>query len=145
MDDRLPLLYCQRRLLLVWLLGSLPPLCILLIQTLNNYYEGADAEAWGWLLPVIMPTLSLVLGTYTAITRGTRLSKRTAERFFFRVTLIISVFYLLIITTTLLSLQFFSPAPIDTLRKTNYLLGPLQGLVAGCLGAFFVSSKAEKN
>jgi hypothetical protein len=61
------------------------------------------------------------------------------------VTTAISIFYLLMITIILLSLQFFSLSPAKSLQKTNFLLGPLQGLVAACLGAFFVSSKPEND
>jgi hypothetical protein len=141
-NGRIDLVAGQRTLVLIWLVGSTPSLLLVLIRTLGP--NAGDIErVWGWLLPTIMPTLSLVVGTYaaTAISESTEL--RTVDVTFFRVSVALSLAYLLIVTAAIAWYPFSATAAILTLERIGVILGPVQGLVSACLGVFFVSQKRD--
>lgn len=51
-----------------------------------------------------------------------------------------SVFYLLLVAVTILAQPFLQDvSPIELMHRSNLWLGPLQGLTAGVLAAFFRS------
>ena len=140
MSDRMDLLGGQRTLALIWLIGSTPVLVLMLIRTLGT--NASDIErVWGWLLPTIMPTLSLVVGTYAASALTDLTEHRTVDITFFRISVALSLAYLLIVTLAIASYPFSRTAAILTLERIGIVLGPVQGLVSACLGVFFVSRK----
>lgn len=140
MNERMELQTAQRTLLLLWLIGSTPVLVLLLVRTLGPNAEGIE-RVWGWLLPTIMPTLSLVVGTYAATALSDSDVHRTVDILFFRVSVALSVAYLLIVTLAIALYPFSSPPALLTLERIGIVLGPVQGLVSACLGVFFVSQK----
>ncbi|BDC49827.1 hypothetical protein F183_A21430 [Bryobacterales bacterium F-183] len=100
-------------------------------------------EAWGWLLPTIMPTLGMILAvlSYTAMTPAAL--RAVVRRSFYRVAQCLSIFYLLLVALTLLIQPFTGNGPLELMRMSNLWLGPIQGLVGTALGILFVSKKAE--
>jgi hypothetical protein len=140
---------CQRRLLLVWYLGAAPAFVVLSGQTLTSFYEGHGQnpnEVWGWFLPTLMPTLLLVTGVVAAQARKSHPDEHTVERYYFRLSFGLSVFYLLVVNLVLLAmpliLQWQDPQSIiGYLTKSSLFLGPIQGLVGATLGAVFTSAK----
>jgi hypothetical protein len=66
---------------------------------------------------------------------------RSADAFLYRLALWLSCAYLLLILLSILVQPFAPLPPLALMQQSNLWLGPLQGLVAGALGAFFV--KAE--
>ncbi len=59
---RIALSKAQRRLTIIWFIGSGFLFLLLMIQTLVGRYADKANEAWSWLLPTFMPTLSLMIG-----------------------------------------------------------------------------------
>jgi hypothetical protein len=139
---RKPLLTCQRNLLLLWIAGSLPVVIVMFIQTLNDYYGDANQEAWGWLLSALMPTLSLVVGSYVAVQRGSQSDTKTVDSLVFWLATLFSILFLCVVNGAVFYLPFGKTSPIATMHRTNLLLGALQGVVGTCLGVFFVSGQA---
>jgi hypothetical protein len=86
-----------------------------------------------------MPTLLLVTGVVAADALRRDRKTFTVEAFFFRLTLGLSIFYLLLVDSVLLLRPFTGFSPMALMKHAGLLLGPLQGLVSGALGAFFVS------
>jgi len=141
-NDRMDLLIGQRKLVVIWLLGSTPVLVLMLFRTLGSNASEID-KVWGWLLPTIMPTLSLVVGTYAATAVTGLNGQRTVDVLFFRVAVALSAAYLLIVTLAIAWYPFSPAAAILALERTGIILGPVQGLVSACLGVFFVSQKRD--
>ena len=56
----------------------------------------------------------------------------------FKLALCLSVTYFLVVLATIVLQPFSSVPPLELLDMSNLWLGPLQGLVTGVLGAFFV-------
>ena len=116
------------------------------VQSLFGQY-GKDLKevsaAWGWFLPTIMPTLSLITGILILEASRKRARETTVDRFFFRITFGFSIAYLLVVTLTIL-LEPVVPLEIsqrDFMQVANLGLAPFQGLVSGLLGIFFVRAK----
>lgn len=97
---------------------------------------GEDSSAaWEWFLPNITPTMMLV-GAVAYAKRGPRTVARRAREPLFLLSLIVSIFYLAMLTLPMLG-AFYSVDPLALLRKSNLWLGPLQGLSASTLAIFF--------
>src|SRR5437773_2388168 len=73
-------------------------------------YDGKDRDVFGWFLPTVMPTLSLVIGVLVmdATGRGTKITKPDA--FLFKLAMGLSCVYLATVLLTIV-LQPFSSVP----------------------------------
>lgn len=141
MSDRIAEGTCQNRLAAVWFLGSGIVFVLILIQTLAGKYGSGAEAAWGWLMPAILPTLSLIVGA-TAYHASRPKRDLTVSRLAYRVALGLSVFYLLLLLATLLVDPLTPTTPLQLMELSRFWLGPVQGLVGLALGAFFVSREA---
>ncbi|WP_456425770.1 hypothetical protein [Rhodocaloribacter sp.] len=129
----------QKRLATLWFVAAGLLFSLLLLQTFFGRYGDQTREAWSWFLPTIMPSLSLIAGVVASDALGRSDPKATVDPFAFRVAFLLSAAYLVIVSLTLL-LSPFSPIPqLELMALSNLWLGPLQGLVGGVLGFFFVS------
>jgi hypothetical protein len=139
-SDRLSESATQGRLASVWFAGAALVFTLVLVQTLAGKYGDRAGTAWGWLMPAILPTLSLITG---AIAYNASRPKRdiTVNRLAYRVALGLSIFYLLLLLTTLLVEPLIPVTPLQILEMSDFWLGPVQGLVGLSLGAFFVSAR----
>src|SRR3546814_11382141 len=54
----------------IWLVGAGGVFLLLVAQSLLGRYEPATHEVWGWFLPTVMPTLSLIVGVLVADRRS---------------------------------------------------------------------------
>lgn len=127
----------------VWLGGAGLVFIVLVVQSLIGRYGSQSEEAWAWYLPTVMPTLSLILGVLvsdfrTAPTHAEPAPAAAAGLLWLGLAL--SVFYLLLVAVAVLAQPFLQGvAPIELMHRSNLWLGPLQGLTAGVLAAFFRS------
>src|SRR3546814_20985559 len=55
----------------IWLVGAGGVFRLLVAQSLLGRYEPATHEVWGWFLPTVMQTLSLIVGVLVADRRVT--------------------------------------------------------------------------
>ncbi len=130
---------CKRRLAALWFGGAATLFLLLIVQSTLGRYADRTSDAWSWFLPTIMPTLSLIIGVLVIDAVG-RSVAANADRFLFRLTLGISTCYLLAVLLVIVMQPFSELEPIDLMNQSNLWLGPLQGLVAAALGAFFVKA-----
>jgi hypothetical protein len=135
----LPMTQCKRRLAALWFGGAGILFVILLIKTLGGRYGDRVDEAWEWWLPTIMPTLSLIVGVLVMDAAGKTVRGQTVAPFLYRLTLGLSVVYLLAVAAPMLARPVLREMSVYTLMGLSHLwLSPFQGLVCACLGAFFV-------
>jgi hypothetical protein len=128
------------RLMLTWLVGGGVVLLIMILQTTFGHY-GDDAQgAWQWLLPNLIPTLTLVMGV-SAFTRPDPATTPSGIKSLFTICMAMSIFYLLVLVLPILLQPMVGGAPLPLLRQSNLWLGPLQGLASTLLGVFFAREK----
>jgi hypothetical protein len=135
----LTLRQCRKRLAVIWLIGSGILFFILIPQTIFKHYGEKAGEAWSWFLPMIMPTLSLIIGVLVWDFLDKTIEVPGADGFMYRLSAIFSILYLLALGLTFFLSPFSPWTPLELMKQSSLYLGPFQGLVAASLGAFFVS------
>jgi hypothetical protein len=137
---------CRQRLALVWFIGSGIAFFILIVQTMGGKYAEEVTQVWDWFLPNIVPTLTLMVGTFITQAAGKASRTLSVNHFLYHLALWLSVVYLLVLLLPILSLPFVCTEPermIGFLKQSGLWLTPLQGLVSASLGGFFVSGTAN--
>ena len=129
---------CKRRLAILWFVVGVVLFILLVLQSVFGKYGAQAEDAWGWFLPTVMPTLSLITGVLILDMTSAGQTDKEVDRFAFRVTFGLSAFYLALVALTPLVQPFTSLPALDLMKRSNLWLGPLQGLVAAALAAFFV-------
>ena len=135
---------CRKRLAIVWFVVSGLLFLLLILQTISGKYADKVNEAWGWFLPTIMPSLSLIAAAWVSDVSQTTAGSQEANSFLYKLALCVSGFYLLAVFLALIGNIFSATPPLELMRQSNLFLGPIQGLVAGIIGVFFVR-KSPRN
>ena len=135
---------CKRRLAALWFIGAGVIFFLILGQTALGRYGDRASDAWSWVLPTIMPTLSLIVGVLVMEAMDRNRSSKTVDAFLFKLTFGISTGYLLAVLLTLLIQPFSTLTALELMGQSNFWLGPFQGLVAAALGAFFVKAPEDQ-
>lgn len=140
----------KQRLATVWFLGAGTLFFLVFIQTAIRRYGEKSHEVWAFFLPTIVPTLSLVVGVFVMDALGRGVKTDTVSKFFYRLTLGISIGYLAAVLLIFL-LPVWAPmsptelnSPLRLMSDAGIWLGPFQGLVAAAMGAFFVIGPDDK-
>ena len=130
---------CRKRLAVIWLSSAGLLFFLLILQTIFKRYGERANDAWSWFLPTILPTLSLIIAVLVWDTLDKAIDVARADRFMYRLTCVLSICYLLAVGLTFFLSPFSPWTPLELMQQSSLYLGPFQGLVAGALGAFFVS------
>ena len=130
---------CKKSLAVVWFSGFGIVFILIFLQALFGKYSGQEEKAWGWFLPNVIPTLSLIIGVLVADARkGPAKEKRMVDSFLFKLSMILSIAYFGVLLLTILLQPLTGIRLLVLMERSNLWLGPLQGLVAASLGAFFI-------
>ncbi len=132
--------HCKKWLATVWFVGAGSIFFIVLVQSLLGRYGEQANEAWGWLLPTVMPTLSLIIGVLVFDAVQKEKKPKTIDRFLFRLTVSLSSAYLAAVFLVIALQPLADVPPLQMMTQANVWLGPFQGLVAAAMGAFFVKA-----
>jgi hypothetical protein len=138
-----PLDTVRLRLAGVWLGGCAGILTLVVMQSLLGKFGDRTQDAWGWLLPTVMPTLGMIIAGLTITALEPVRSESVVRTSYYHVALWLSVFYLLLVLLTILIQPFTASDPVDLMRRSNLWLGPSQGLVGSALGVLFASKQLK--
>jgi len=127
----------QRRLALLWFSGFGLLFLIMAIQVVADRYQSATSSAVGWFFPTTIPVSTLMIGVLVAQAMGGTAEARAADVFVYRLALTMLAVYLLMVGFTIVYATAFTVRPAAVFDRSNYVLGPAQGLVTAALGAFF--------
>lgn len=135
--ERVSMVESKKRLATVWFIGAAVLFFLVFAQHMGGKYSNNAGDAWSWLLPNFLPTLSLIIGVLVKDSSN-KISDTTADRFLFRLSFGLSIGYLAIIILVIL----LNPGnPLKMMDQSKLFLGPLQGLASAALGAFFITKK----
>lgn len=155
----------KRILGLIWIIGGLIPIVFLYIQ--DSYFEkygDKGEEVWNWLLPTVVPTITLIIGVYAyefyqtkddrkeTVEKDNKAKKNEkdendakeekkekTDNFIFYLTVTASLFYLLFVN----SIIFLEPYSTDTIfeqiSESRKFWATLQLFVNPLVGIFFVA------
>ena len=136
----------RHKLALVWLAGAGICITLVVVQSLMGRYQEMTQDAWGWLLPTIMPSLGMIVSVLGYSALDPMFSRAVVRKTFFQVAIWLSLAYLFLILLTILIQPFAAgdaKAAIQLMHTSNLWLGPIQGLVVSALGVLFVSKKDD--
>lgn len=131
------------RMAAVWLTGASLVLLIVVMQSLLGKYGDRTQEAWGWLLPNLMPTLSMIVTVLGYSALDPEYSAGVVRKSFLRTALYLSVLYLALVLLTVLIHPFAGVPPVDLMNQSSLWLGPFQALTASAVGVLFVSKQSK--
>lgn len=134
----MPWMQCKKRLALLWFTGAGFIFLLFLVQTIGGRYGDDPELAWGWLLPTLMPTLSLMVAVFVLDALGKEGSVKNVDRFIYRLAFGLSAAYISVVLITILAGPFSEMGSSTLMTKSNLWLAPFQGLVSASLGAFFI-------
>lgn len=135
--------HCKRWLAAIWFTGFGVIFFIVVIQSVLGHYGDAVDKVWGWLLPTVMPTLSLIVGVLVLDAAKHAKRRSTTDRFLFVLTASLSGAYLLSVLLVILLQPLAAVPPLQAMTQSNVWLGPFQGLVAAAMGGFFVRAAQD--
>jgi hypothetical protein len=115
---------------------------LLVAQSLAGKYEGEVQEVWGWALPTIIPTLSLILAVLGAGALQPGNVALAVRRTFYVIALWLSAIYLTLILATILAEPLTASEPLALLKLSSLWLAPFQGLVTSAIGILFTRRPA---
>lgn len=134
----------RNRLALLWLLSTLVIFLTLILQSLRLVYGQQTQEVWGWILPTLMPTLTMIVTVLGYSALDPELGRARVRLSFFRVAFYLSLAYLVLTFLTILVQPLTSGDPVELMQMSSLWLGPFQGLVASALGVLFVSKRRRE-
>lgn len=137
---KISMVKCKTRLTALWFIGAALLFVLLLLQTFFGKYGSNVDEVWKWLLPTLMPTLSLIVGVLVTDTSQETVDERMVDKFMFNLSFYASFLYILTVGLTILIQPFIIVPSLELIRQSNLWLGPFQGLVSAVIGVFFVKS-----
>jgi hypothetical protein len=127
----------------VWLIGAGFSAIILVVASILRGQADAAREVWSWFLPLVLPTIGLMVGVLGAAAMSDR-DESFVRSSFVGIAWWLSAAYLAVLSLTVL-LEPFSPLRGAELHgMSNYWMGPFQGLVVGALGYLFTSGETTK-
>lgn len=132
----------RNRLATTWIGGFLALVLILVVQSLLGRYQQEVGKAWGWFLPVTMPSVSLIVAVLVREAQQPTAGVKRVRRLHYNLALMLSSAYLALVGLTI----FLSPiaeaasgrTPLELMELSNLWLGPFQALATAALGVFFL-------
>jgi hypothetical protein len=133
---------CQNWLAGVWVSFFLLQVGLLVLRSIAGAANGDEStkltsEMWSWYIPMVMPTLSLIVAAlYTA----TPANARETPIGRLMVLIVLSVAYLLSISALIVLPPSMGALPKDhlaLLHSSNYWLGAFQLCIGASFGSFF--------
>jgi hypothetical protein len=134
---KVSMLTSQMRLMLLWVVGGVILLLFAWLQILFGHYGDEGRDVIAWLLPLIIPTVSLVTGVWVNNVRKRSRSTKEVEKKTYQVVLAVSLFYLIFMALTFLIQPMVARPPLEVIKDSGLILSPLQGVVSVFLGIFF--------
>jgi len=127
------------KIAILWLGFSGLIFALLLVQTiLGRYSDHALEPVWKWFLPLVMPTLILILERFVAEEQRGLKDQPPKSNFMFRLCMALSLFYLMLPLIQLLSIPIGDPEnPLAWLEKSKIWIVAVQTLPFTALGVFF--------
>lgn len=127
----------------VWVVGSVPIIVIIALQSLNQVYGDAENwdKGWLWMMPLIFPVLGTIIGSWS-VGRNESDSLEISSSAAFWLTMLLSCVYFIIFYGGLIigSLIYKHSNWDFIMRSTGWFLGMFQALISVALTKFFIEN-----
>ena len=140
---------CQNWLASVWVSFFLLQVALLLLRSIagadNDESRKLTSDMWSWYIPMVMPTLSLIVAAlYAAGPASASAQETPVVRVIILV--VLSLAYLLSLSALIVLPPSFGTSPkdhLDLLHSSNYWLGAFQLCIGASLGNIFPKKLGE--
>lgn len=140
-------LAAQKRLTVLWFSFSALLALLFVAFSILGTFKNSEADIWQWYSQNIVPTLTLIIGSfYAAAAAQDEATAPQVDVFYYRMCFYISLFYLLALCATVLAVPTSQLEPLARLKLLNsskLYLTIFQGVVSYSLGVFFVKSSSK--
>ncbi|HEX6369872.1 MAG TPA: hypothetical protein VF006_13215 [Longimicrobium sp.] len=114
-------------------------------QILGGRWVGMVNEFWKWFLPNVTPLTALLLGGFLAESRSQHDPNEPVNATAFWLSFATCILYIVMLAGTIITASLKDTGDLAaTLEDGNWVLGFLQGLVAGVLGFYFTTLNPQK-
>ena len=127
----------RQYLAVFWLLAGGGILIYVSIQSTEGYYASKTRDVWEWLIPMVVPTMTLVIGVLVAEVRAPGHGNYSVGKLLYYTAFLLSAAYLCFLLWVVLNASWYPPS-LPVMKRSSFGLGVLQSLTALALGAFFV-------
>ncbi len=128
---------------ILWVVGSLPLIVIVTLQSLNQVYGGPDNwdKGWLWIMPLLFPILGTIIGSWSA-GRNESDDLEIASSSVFWLTMLLSCVYFVIFYGGLItgSLVYRHENWDFIIRSTGWFLSVFQALISIAITKFFIEN-----
>ncbi len=142
---KITVLKARQKLAIIWFSGAGIVFIYVLILSIRIGDSGSITNLFSWFLPTVMPTLSLILSVLVTASHQQDEQIKYADPFLYKLARILSIVYLAFVSFTLLAKPFYAGSLAELMSISHLWLGPIQGLVAGVLGAFFTRKEKKES
>ncbi len=140
-------LAAQKRLTVLWFCGAAFLAVLFVLFTVLNRFGEHNTDAWQWYSQNIVPSLTLIVGSFYATAAQDEATAPQVDIFYYRLCFGISLFYLVALCLTVLVAPLAQHVAqltmLDLLNSSKLYLTIFQGVVSYSLGVFFVKSSAK--
>jgi hypothetical protein len=138
---------------IIWFAGSgVLFLLIVAESAIGSVYQGQLSELWGWFLPTVMPTLSLILsvmgaGAVEPPSPAQPIKEALVRSDFYAISYWLTWMYLVLILATILAQPAARYAwgedqkAVEVLKTSSLWLTPVQSLVVVAIGVLFFTRR----
>jgi hypothetical protein len=127
----------RKRLALLWFAGA--GVCFAVLLFISFFSRVVELDGlWGWFLPAVVPNLSLIIGVLVYTQRQQIQPEMHVDAFLYRLTLGLSLLYVLLLLLPLLFFPLTGKSLPELLDISRLWLAAVQALTTGAMGAFFV-------
>lgn len=127
----------RRTLFRLWLFSCGGLFLLLIGMSVGGALKDDVQEVWEWFLPMVMPTLMLMVSVHVYAPQV----EGAVDKIVYSAAFWLSVVYLLVLFIPIITHPLNPDPMLEVILMSSLWLGPIQGLVASAIGAFFVKTR----
>jgi hypothetical protein len=136
MSNTIPLEKVRNKLARIWFIGTAFPFLLIVIQTLLLKYEPKTQEVWAWFIPLVFPTITLMVAVMGA-EAFTAQARKVVRKGFSMITCYLSFAYIVVLFLVILLEPISEGDSLKIFSISTFFLGPLQAVVVAAIGYLF--------
>jgi hypothetical protein len=128
---------------ILWVVGSLPLIVIVTLQSLNQVYGDAQNwdKGWLWIMPLLFPVLGTIIGSWSAGPNESDELKVSSGSAFWLTVLLSSVYFVILYGGLIIGSLVYKHTNWDfIMRSTGWFLSVFQALISIAITKFFIEN-----
>jgi hypothetical protein len=128
---------------ILWVVGSLPLIVIVTLQSLNQVYGDAQNwdKGWLWIMPLLFPVLGTIIGSWSAGPNESDELNVSSGSAFWLTVLLSSVYFVILYGGLIIGSLVYKHTNWDfIMRSTGWFLSVFQALISIAITKFFIEN-----